>query len=121
MIINDSISISDLATIIPTTELEYSIYYEYTDKEISKEKKIAFNKIDNSLKFYAKENKGDIFELYIKLLEFVDGEYAEIFIDDVPFVIEANKDKFCELFPNLSIECKRRLNEFYKKYCKTKK
>jgi hypothetical protein len=121
MIVNDSVSISDIEQIIPRTESEYLIYYGYRDQKISEKKILAYFKIDNSLKFYANENKGNILELYLRMLEFVDGEYAEILDDDVPFVVKANKKRFCELYPHLSQRCQFILEDLHKKYCGCKK
>lgn len=114
----DTLSPFDISMVIPTTEGEYLMYYSYTDPEKSEDDIVAFYKTYRLFKKYAKENKSNVFSLYIKLSEFVDGEYAESFFDDVPFVIEANVNEFCGLYPNLSKECQRRLKDMHKKYCK---
>lgn len=114
----EDISIEELQKTIPKTEDEFLIFYSFTEKDEAANK--AFYALDKLLFENAMKAEPHIFDLYLELSQFVDGEYAESYFEDVEAVIKKNKTKFCEQYSKLPNGKVSRLQEYYEKYCGNK-
>lgn len=113
---NESIKISDIEGVTPTTEKEFRFYYNLT---YSDEKDLKLFDIVNSyIVEYAVKDKGKILFLYANMAEFVDGEYAEGYHADFESIAYRNKKKFCVIYRYLNERSKWILEPIYKEVCK---
>ena len=106
--------INNAELLIPTSEEEYLYFYSLTNN--SEDNKL-FLRIDSTISDCVINDKYDCFKKYLYLSEFVDGEYAESYFEDVDFIIYKNKNKFCEMFKNLDKAKTIRLLSYYDDYC----
>lgn len=108
-------TLEEIQDVVPKTQDEYSLFYSYTYKDESFNK--AFYKLSNLIFKNARNKKLNFFVLYLQLSEFVDGDYAESYFEDVDFLISSNIDYFCEIFSTLPENKVKRLKRRYLKYC----
>ena len=113
-IINDTISPDLLVKIIPKTESEYLSYYSLSFPDKQKNVNDAFIKLDDMIFKFACNGNINFFKSYIKMSEFVDGEYAETYFENIEIVISKRKEEFKEIYHSLNAECKKRLRPYYK-------
>ena len=108
-------NIDVLEALIPQNSLEFIHFYSLSYPETGDIQ--LFNKL-NLLFFEAALNDmGKFLKLFSNLAEFVDGEYAESFFDEIDLIIERNTTGFCKIFKNLSRKSKLRLIEKEIFYC----
>ncbi|MDR0368749.1 MAG: hypothetical protein LBH82_06380 [Bacteroidales bacterium] len=100
---------------IPETNAEFAVYFacDYEQNEIIR---TAWGKLDQIILKSAMKDK-EIFVLYLKLSEFVDGYYAEGYFDDVEYLIENNKSYFCSIYSTLNSDCKLKLSDYAEFFC----
>jgi len=115
IIVEDKLTIEQIKNAIPKTEDEYFIFYSYTEKD--EKNNHAFYELNNLIFNNAMNNEKGILKSYLLLSEFVDGEYAESYFEDVEAVIIKNKQIFCKLFSQLPTKKVRRLVKLHSKYC----
>lgn len=111
----ESLKESFIESLIPLSEEEYLELYSLTHP--SKKMNNLFLKIDSVIGKSAIENKGNSFKLYLEMSEYVDGEYAESYFEDLDFIVGNNKKVFCELYKNRENNKMERLKGVYKDYC----
>jgi hypothetical protein len=118
MIANQALTDDELLAIIPSTKEEFSEYYSYTypDKEDSVHK--AFYQIDNLLIKNANQNINGFLKKYLELAKFVDGEYAESYLEESNSIISKNSNSFCELYDELDVRTKEFFEDQYLDNCK---
>lgn len=112
---NNSLNSIVIESLIPVNFEEYKIYYGLTYS--TEEDWVFFRKVDNLILENSNSDNGNCLEKYSNLAEFVDGEYAESFYDNILFVAKKNPDKFCKIFDRLSIHSKKNLMDVYEKIC----
>ena len=115
IILEEKLTIEQIQRAIPKTEEEYFVFYSYTEKDGRYNE--AFYELNNLIFKNAMSNEKGVFRLYLLLSEFVDGEYAESYFEDVEAVIIENMQSFCELFSQLPKKKVKRLLELHDKYC----
>lgn len=115
-----TVSPDRLQDAIPETAEEFLTYYHYTYPEKGKTFQKTFYKVDRAFIKYATSNQSDFLRRYLGLSSFVDGEYAEAYVDDVSVVVSKNKEAFCKIYPKLSARSKKFLEEYKAKYCNKK-
>lgn len=113
---NQNVSNEVVELLIPLSEDEYLELYSLTFPSNNHNK--LFQKIDSAIGRSAIENRGNCLALYLKMSEYVDGEYAESYFEDVDFIIGKNKDAFCVIYDKGKM---KRLKDFYIDYCKNNK
>ena len=109
-------SIKQIQDVIPKTEDDFFTFYSYTEKD--EKNNIAFYELNNLILKYALKGESNILKSYLLLSEFVDGEYAESYFEDVETVIKKNNETFCNLFTQLPKKKIYRLSNLNNKYCK---
>lgn len=110
-ILNDSL----IESLIPLSEREYLELYSLTYP--SKKMNDVFLKIDSVIGRSAIENRGNSLKLYLEMSDYVDGEYAESYFEDVDFIINKNKASFCKFYITQNNNKMKRLKGFYEDYC----
>jgi hypothetical protein len=110
------ITIEQILISIPRTQEEFGIFYSYTERE--EKYNVAFYKLSNITLDQVKKKNKNIFKSYLLLSQFVDGEYAESYFDDIESLIEKDKQLFCEIYSELPKEKLTRLKDYYKMCCK---
>lgn len=100
--------------LIPNSIEEYFEFYSlsYSEKTLS-----LYRKIDMAIIELATRNKGNCTYLYFNMAEYVDGEYAQKFFDNIDSLIEKNKTTFCKFFSNLRKGSQERLESKRSKFC----
>ncbi len=116
-VLNNKNTLDNIAveSIIPVNIEEFRFFYGLTYS--TEEDWIFFEKINVLILQKAQSDSGNCIEKYSNLAEFVDGEYAEGFYDDILSIAERNPNKFCNIFENLSTDSKKNLLEAYKEVC----
>ncbi len=109
---------SELLKLIPETSAEYINYYSCTSPTKGENVNDAFIIIDDNIKANATQNVQGFLIKYLELSQFVDGEYAESYFEDIDFIIEGNKNIFCTTYNNLTDISKSKLEDYYNQYCK---
>lgn len=94
-----NINTEQIQTAIPKTEGDFSTFYSYTERD--GESNVAFYKLNNLILEHAINKERNVFKSFLLLSEYVDGEYAESYFEDVEALIEKNKELFCELYNEL--------------------
>lgn len=115
---NKDLSEIELQKIIPRTEAEFIDYISYGYKDSLKIYRKAFDEVDSMIAEKAKSNINNFFKLFLELAPLVDGMYSEIYFDRVDVVIEKNRILFCKIYNSLTQESKKKLEDYYKQYCK---
>ena len=113
---NELITITDVESITPISQEEFSFYYGLTYSDKSKQglhDGITTAILDNAI-----EDKGKVFFLYADMAQFVDGEYAESYHSYIETVVSNNKIKFCAIYKYLSKDSKWILEPLYNEICK---
>lgn len=110
----DSITPIEIESCIPISEAEYHKFYNLTNTISVK----IFNTLDRKIYLNAYNNFNNSFKLYLNMSEYVDGEYAESYYDDIDDLIFVNKQIFCFQFENLSDVAKDKFIAQKTKYCK---
>ena len=112
--------LDDLAveSLIPTNLEEFNFFYELTYS--TDEDWNLFEEINTLIIRNSQFDVGDCIEKYLNLAEFVDGEYAESFYNDIFFIAEKNTYKFCDVYNNLSAISKDNLEDIHNKFCEVK-
>jgi len=105
-----------ISSVIPTNHYEYLDYYSYSQG--SEDSMFYFFAMDSLVKVNAHSGNEEILFRYLNLASFVDGEYAEGYFEDITFVIDNQKIKFCQLYPKLENGAKEWLEELYFENCK---
>jgi hypothetical protein len=110
---SNNITRKDIATVIPATDEEFSKWYEltYDDKGTK-----YFYRLDDLFYKYALKND-EVLRQYLNLAEFVDGEYAESYFDDISFLVKKRRRQFCSTYKELSSRARERLHD-YQLQCK---
>ena len=90
----------------------YSLSYSYSEEDIQ-----MFDTLNRMILDEALFDKGICLKLFSNLAEFVDGEYADYYFDEMYFVASKNAQKFCDLYNNLSKVSIDRLTDVYKEIC----
>lgn len=116
LISGKELNVEQIQNAIPKTEGDFIVFYSYTKKD--EKSNTAFYTLNNLILKYAMNGESSIFKSFLLLSEFVDGEYAESYFEDVEAVIEKNKETFCKLFPQLPKKKVKRLLDLYDRYCK---
>lgn len=116
IISGEKLSTAQIQNAIPKTEDDFFTFYSYTEKD--ERSNVAFYELNNLILKHAIKGENSILKSYLLLSEFVDGEYAESYFEDIDEVIKRNRKTFCELFPQLSKKKVERLLNLYDKYCK---
>ena len=107
----------ELLYAIPRSEEEYLTFYSLTYPDMEKPIRDGFYELNNAFKEKANARISDFFIAYLQLSQFVDGEYADGYFEDVEFVIKNNIDYFCEIYPSLPVNKVKRLQSSYTKHC----
>jgi hypothetical protein len=116
MIINgEEIGSNQIKNSIPESGDEYSIYYSFTTKNDSVS--YAFYQLDKKIFESVKKDTSDIFESYLMLSQFVDGDYAESYFDHIDFLLNNYGDRFCQTISKIPTEKVLRLLSDYEKIC----
>ncbi|NQX86670.1 MAG: hypothetical protein HRT67_12335 [Flavobacteriaceae bacterium] len=105
-----------IESLIPLNLEEFSFYYDLTYS--TEENLNFFDKVDMLIIKKTQENIGSCIKRYSNLAEFVDGEYAEGFFDDVFHIAQRNSEKFCSIYASLTDVSKYRLESVYNEVCK---
>lgn len=108
-----------IESLIPLSLEEFSFYYDLTYS--TEENLNFFDKVDILIIKKAQENIGSSIERYSNLAEFVDGEYAEGFFDDILHIAQKNPEKFCSIYVSLTDVSKYKLEEIYNEVCQKNK
>ncbi|MFW6352166.1 MAG: hypothetical protein ACOC2E_07240 [Bacteroidota bacterium] len=116
LISGDKLTIEQIQDAIPKKEDDFFTFYSYTEKD--EKSNAAFYRLNSLILKHAMDGENSILKPYLLLSEFVDGEYAESYFEDVEAVIEKNREVFCKLFPQLPKKKVSRLSDLYDKYCK---
>lgn len=104
-----------LETLIPQNAPEFIHFYSLSYPETGDIQ--LYNKLNLLFFDAALNDMGELLKLFSNLAEFVDGEYAESFFDEIDLIIERNTTDFCEIFKDLSRRSKLRLIEKDIFYC----
>lgn len=115
LITGKELSVEQIQDAIPKTEDDFITFYSYTEKD--EKNNVAFYELNNLILKYAIKGESNILKPYLLLSEFVDGDYAESYFEDVETVIKKNRDIFCKLFTELPKKKVKRLSNLYSKYC----
>ena len=105
-----------IQTAIPKTEGDFSTFYSYTERD--EKSNVAFYKLNNLILEHAMNKERNVFKSFLLLSEYVDGEYAEGYFEDVEALIEKNGELFCELYNELPSRKVKRLFDYYNINCK---
>ncbi|MNE30439.1 hypothetical protein [Solitalea canadensis] len=110
-----NISVRSIEAIIPATGEEMLEYYNLTFNDSTYK---YFSIIDSVIVKNAADNKYGFLPKYLMLNQFVDGEYADGYFDNLENIIIRNKKNVCRIYSNLPIEKVKRIQNLMRKYCK---
>jgi hypothetical protein len=105
-----------IVNLIPKNEKQYLVFYSMTYPDREDEIRNSFYKLDSIIIDRANHNY-EILDVYILLSQFVDGEYAEGYFDNLEYLIGHNRQEFCSLFSR-EAEKLSRINNYYNENCK---
>lgn len=97
----------------PRTEDEYLYFYSLSTKDNK-----TFEEIGNDLYLLADLDYANAFILYLSMIDFVDGEYAEFFLQNIDILISKKAKRICLIYNKLSEHTKEVIDSYYIKYCK---
>ena len=101
---------------IPINDSEFSYFYSLTYS--SKEESNLFYSLNEIIVEASNEDKSNCLKLFLNLAEFVDGDYAEAYFDDIEYVALNIPEKVSNTYNALSKPSRKRLKIIYNKICK---
>ncbi len=102
-------------SIIPINDSEFGYFYDltYSNEEDSN----LFYSLNELIVKISNEGKSNCLNLFLNLAQFVDGDYAESYFDDIEYLTLNNREKFCNAYKSLSKSSIDRLKSIYDKIC----
>jgi len=110
-----SISNREIIQLFPSSQKEYYSFYSMTYPNRSKEIIENFYLLDSKMSTLSSTND-NIFEEYLLMSAFVDGEYAESYFSNIEFLITENSNRFCKIIKPYMSNLDR-LSDFTSKFC----
>lgn len=107
------VSKSSILQCFPRNQDEYLYYYSLSTKDNK-----TFEKIENDLYQLADFDYDNAFFLYLSMIDFVDGEYADFVLQNIDILISKKTKKICLVYDKLSEHTKEVIDSYYAKYCK---
>ncbi|XLS30475.1 hypothetical protein ACJD0Z_06535 [Flavobacteriaceae bacterium M23B6Z8] len=101
---------------IPQTDEEFGVFYSLSYEEGTLE---LYYLINDAIFDAVERDLKEILLPFYNMAEFVDGEYAEYYFDNILFIIKKNTQSFCQTYLLLTANSKYKLGDFYENYCST--
>lgn len=111
---NKTIENHHIESIIPLNDGEYNYFYSQSFPENNSS---LFDFVNSEIFKKSLDDEGNFFYFFSNMAEFVDGEYAESFFDEITTIVLKNEEKFCMFYERLSEESKMYLKDLYQNFC----
>ena len=115
--IEKKITYLEIQYVIPVSNEEFHEFYSYSYKG---ECLNAFERLNELFKEYATKRKLRFFILYLKLAEFVDGEFAEGYFESLEHIVKKNKTYYCRVRNTTSQKVRDRISDYFTVSCNSK-
>ncbi|MEP5611546.1 MAG: hypothetical protein ABJP45_04820 [Cyclobacteriaceae bacterium] len=96
---------------MPQSANQAQEFYELDYDETTSE---AFNKLNKIILEYVMDGKGEFILRYLKMSQWVDGYFAEVYFDYLENLADKKSEQFCDEFGSLDESERKRIAEFGK-------
>lgn len=114
---NKSVSTDRLINCIPATEDQWIIFYSFSDVEAN-DKRYTMSDWGKLQQLFFEQAvlSDDVYRSLIKFLNYIDGDYAEVYKESFDGIVAKNPARFCKLLNDVEILYPK-VRDYVNTYC----